>query len=214
MKVSGNKAVAEESVRPSWLFFSRGFTLIELLVVIAIIGVLAAILMPALNSALTKAEKARAQTELTQIVAAIKAYYGDYGRMPVAVADDGAPDKTYGAKNKPNKQKVIMDNLRAKDNVGNPKGTVFLDVPKDSMIGTDKDGGSYVEADGYYLDPWGNPYVLSVDANFDGSAFLSGLDSPPAPSASMTVTSFLAVAISYGPDPGSTKSFLTSWGKN
>ena len=207
MKCPVNKAVTNG-------YGGRGFTLIELLVVIAIIAVLAAILMPALNSALTKAEKAKAQTELSQIVSAIKTFYGDYGRMPVALADDGVPDKTYGAKNKPNKQKVVMDILRAKDSAGNPKGTIFLDVPRDRMVGTDKDGGTYAETDGYYLDPWGNPYVISVDMNFDGSAFLSGLDSPSAPAATLTVTSFLAVAASYGPDPSSTKSFLTSWGRN
>ncbi|MFH0908542.1 MAG: prepilin-type N-terminal cleavage/methylation domain-containing protein [bacterium] len=190
------------------------FTLIELLVVIAIIGILAALLLPAISSAMTRAEKARAQTDLSQIVTAIKAYYGDYGKMPVATGDNGQADKTYGAKNKPNNQNVVMNILRAKDNVANPKATVFLDVPKESMEGADKDGLTYAAADGYYLDPWGNPYVVSMDTDFNGDTAFASLDNPPAPATSMTASSVVAAAVSYGPDPGITKSFMTSWGKN
>lgn len=200
---------------------SSGFTLIELLVVIAIIAVIAALLLPAISSSITKAEKARAQTEMSQLVASIKAYYGDYGKMPVAPGDNGAGDKTYGAKGKSATQNIVMDILRGKDSTGNPKGTVFLDVPKDSMEGTDKDGNSYVEADGYYLDPWGNPYVISMDTDFNGGTTVGGapnlLDVLPAgsaPQATMTATSYVAAVVSYGPDPSTTKSFITSWGRN
>ena len=191
-----------------------GFTLIELLVVIAIIAIIAALLLPAVSSAMSRAEKARAQTELAQIVAAIKAYYGDYGKMPLAPGDNGQADKTYGGKSAANKHNVVLDILRAKDNVANPKVIVYLDVPKESMEGTDKSGNTYTETDGYFLDPWGNPYVIGMDANFDGATAFLTLDVPPAPSASMTATSIVAAAISYGPEPASTKSFMTSWGRN
>ena len=57
----------------------QGFTLVELLVVIAIIGVLAALLMPALASAKAKSKRVACLNNMRQVSMAVHLYAGDFG---------------------------------------------------------------------------------------------------------------------------------------
>ncbi len=60
----------------------HGFTLVELLVVIAIIGVLVALLLPAIQAARESARRTQCTSQLKQIGLAIQSYHSAKGRFP------------------------------------------------------------------------------------------------------------------------------------
>ena len=132
----------------------RAFTLIELLVVITIIGILMGLLFPAVGSALHSAKRAQAKNDAVNIATAISSYESEYGRFPKI---DGQNANT--AK--------LMNVLAGKDEDGNPRQIVFLEIPrakggKNGAISQGQGGFS-----SGWRDPWGNEFEVRIDDDYD-----------------------------------------------
>jgi prepilin-type N-terminal cleavage/methylation domain-containing protein len=70
----------------------RGFTLVELLVVIVVLGILIALLLPAINGALRTSREAAVSAEINalgQALAQFKSTYGDYPPSRIYLAENG-----------------------------------------------------------------------------------------------------------------------------
>ena len=186
------------------------FTLVEMLVVIAIIAILVGILMPAINAAMRRAERARAQAEINDIVNAVKNFYREYGKYPCP--QNGIADQTFhaaaGDNGRVDSQSRVIQILKGVDSTNNPKAMVFLDVPENSLEGSDKDNISYTKSMWYYLDPWENPYVIVLDTDFDNDCEMSSVG---VGSLEGTIQGKSVCVWSWGDKPGASNSFLKSW---
>jgi len=165
----GERAGANESNALQQRRDERGFTLIELLVVIAIIAILIGLLFPAFSAVQNQAKRTQAKNDLTQIVTAVNAYYTEYGKYPLAIADT-----IYGPGGASTNDGLFYT-LRAvafganAGDVANPRKIVFINPPyvKDPAnpragIGTPTGTGP-----GQFFDPWGTPYDVEIDGNYD-----------------------------------------------
>jgi prepilin-type N-terminal cleavage/methylation domain-containing protein len=136
---------------------ARAFTLIEMLVVMGIIGILVALLFPAIRGAQLAADRADTERLTIAFEGAMKSFYNEYGRFPFQ------GDTSYGS---PNIDKYyLIDDvtytnlvacLRGLNVKENPKNIPFLDVPEKKL-------GEYKTLKSVLLDPWDSPFRVWAD---------------------------------------------------
>ncbi len=125
-----------------------GFTLMELLVVITIIAILAALVLNTAGYVQRKAARARAESEVKAIEAALESYKADNGDYPTGT----------------NTNTTAGDNNFLRTNLMPSSGKVYMEFSK-NMISTD--GKSNI------IDPFGEVYGYQYPgaANRSGSNF-------------------------------------------
>ena len=153
----------------------RAFTLIELLVVIAIIAILIGLFFPAFSAVQNQARKTQAKNDLTQIVTAVNAFYTEYGKYPLPAGT--ITDRTYGPAGGSNAD--LFYTLRAValganlNNAINTRQIVYLS-PKSGQRGGIATQAATINgisvAIGDFVDPWGIPYNIAIDGNYNNIA--------------------------------------------
>lgn len=100
----------------------KGFTLVELLVVIAIIGILIALLLPAVQAAREAARRSQCSNNLKQIGLGIQIFHDVHKNFPVGQPDDDNNNYAWGSYILPGmEQQAIYDQM-----IGNGAALVYI----------------------------------------------------------------------------------------
>lgn len=148
------------------------FTLIELLIVIAIIGILMALMFPAVGGVMEAARRAKAKNDVVQLAIAVKAYLTEYGKLPTTVvsSDDGQEAGQGWFQN--NNDDVVRVLMGEDFNNLNPRKIVFFEgrpakggpAPKDGVAGNK------------FYDPWGGLYGIKMDTSYNNALEYYGVN--------------------------------------
>ena len=193
------------------------FTLVELLVVIGILGLLIAILLPALNKMIQKSETASAKVDLGRITMAWGNYYREYGRWPVGpgqqlFAPYGGALQQNAAEGQVGMQMLVgvMTNIMYPNAEFDAGGGTAMMNHHPVCINYNAKRLHFLEFNakainerGHMIDPWTNAYWFMFDLNRDGRVARGG---------TIATTVYASViAWSLGPDGVLSGDDVKSW---
>ncbi len=139
----------------------RGFTLVELLVVIAIIGILIALLLPAVQAARESARQTQCQNHLKQIALAIQNYHAAQGNFPPGATQFSLDSNSHGTHSF---LVTILPYLEL---------TALYEKVEDTSGSNGWGGGKWLitaEVPQYKCPSWTNPRVRQYDLAADSAA--------------------------------------------
>ena len=179
----------------------KAYTLLELLIVISIIATLAAIATPVSMSVMNQARTTECAQQMSNLITAMKGYKMEYGHIPIKTGltetDLLKTDSGDGIN--------LIKCLTGENNVSfkNPRGIVFFEP---NYTDTKKGG---LDAITYALyDPWGRPYEMLLDVNFDKEIDAIGLGFRGLPPVRKEI-----LIISRGKDNTDLNDVIFSWKK-
>lgn len=164
----------------------NGFTLVELLVVIAIIGVLIALLLPAIQAAREAARRSQCANNLHQLAVAVHNYADSHRTFPPgfitgAPQDDSAPEPSlwsWGAMLLPFVEQAPLHNLlkvgsrTLQENLQTPAGLAALQTPLGTFMCPSDTGPALNDFNEAYAPDPSNPQAVHYRRQVtpDGSA--------------------------------------------
>lgn len=167
--------------------------------------VLAGLLVPIRSHPGAGGTHVAARNDVIAIVMAVKAYYAEYGHYPLA--ESGMQeDTTYAADNA--QLFNVLRNIprppspnNAQNHVHNPRGLLIIDLPEAQKR------LSGVTKDGTFVDPWGAPYHVRIDTNYD-----EVIENPAGPKIGPATLHTRVIAWSWGKDgrPGRSSNIATA----
>ncbi len=169
-------------VQPTQRRLRAAFTLVEMLVVLLIIAILLGILLPTIAGAKIRAKAGLAKLDCAAIATAITQYHTDYNHYPVAkgqVANTLGGDLTFnppggiGGGPSNSDAMIILSALEelggSKPNAGHSRNISKRRYLDDKLVESVEKPG--MGPDGVFRDPFGNPFVITVDLNGNDHCF-------------------------------------------
>jgi prepilin-type N-terminal cleavage/methylation domain-containing protein len=199
---------------PSKPFPRRGFTLIELLVVITIIAILAAAGFTIGPALMNKARMLSAQAGANTISNSVEQFYTEYSALPDPGAAATTVDTEYTTDSADGLILLnILSGTIVTGNTGddqNPRKIRFLSVKtaKNGADGLIYDNNGSITA---MYDPWGQPYYIMLDYDYDERMTVDPVDGT-APDSDLNGRRVAAYSLGVKvPSKGTEKSLVKTW---